>query len=99
MKNFEFTLVLAGKRQLSDDLEDAIFEAGCDDATLSLRNAIAYLDFDREANSFKEAVISAIQQLENSKMSLTVERVESNDLAKMAEITVPSVRLENMFVY
>ena len=46
MKNFEFTLVLAGKRQLSDDLEDAIFEAGCDDATLSLRNAIAYLDFD-----------------------------------------------------
>lgn len=38
MKTYEFTLVLESKTGLSDQMEDALFEAGCDDSTLSFRN-------------------------------------------------------------
>jgi hypothetical protein len=51
MKTYEFTLVLESSGGISDQMEDPLFEAGCDDAILSFRNVIAYLDFDREAEN------------------------------------------------
>ncbi|MEX2437477.1 MAG: hypothetical protein WD509_02780 [Candidatus Paceibacterota bacterium] len=86
MKTHDFTLVLEASAKLTAPLEDALFEAGCDDATLSFRNGIAYLDFDREAKSMEEAIISAIRQVEQTKLSVTVKRVEPSDLVTSAEI-------------
>jgi hypothetical protein len=86
MKTYNFTLVLSGKNEPSEDLENIIFSRECDDATLSFRNCIPYLDFDREANSFTSAVISAIQQVEESNSGLKVERIEPDDLVTIAEI-------------
>jgi hypothetical protein len=86
MKTYNFTLVLSGKNEPSEDLENVLFEAGCDDATLYFRNGIPYLDFDRETNSFEEAVISAIQQVEEAQSGLKVERVEPDDLVTIAQI-------------
>lgn len=56
MKTFEFTLVLENIVELSDQMEDALFQAGCDDALLSFRNGIAYLEFDRESENLKLAI-------------------------------------------
>ena len=86
MNFFEFTLVIETQAGLDDGLEDALFEAGCDDATLSFRKGIAYLDFDREAEDFESAIISAIQQVEQSGLNLWVQRVEPSDLVTSAEI-------------
>lgn len=86
MKSFEFTLVLENKIELSDQLEDALFQAGCDDALLSSRNGITYLEFDRDAENLESAIISAIQEVEQAGLALSVKRVEPSDLVTSAEI-------------
>ncbi len=86
MKIHEFTLVIETPESLLDGLEDALFEAGCDDATLSFRKGIAYLDFDREAGDLESAIISAIQQVEQTGLNLWVKRVEPSDLVTSSEI-------------
>jgi predicted DNA-binding transcriptional regulator AlpA len=84
MKTYNFLLVLSSNNSADEELEDRLFEAGCDDATLSYRNETAYLEFDREAASFKEAILSAIKQVENT--NIIVERIEPDDLVNASEI-------------
>jgi hypothetical protein len=86
MKIHEFTLVIETPESLLDGLEDALFEAGCEDATLSFRKRIAYLDFDREAGDLESAIISAIQQVEQTVLNLWVKRVEPSELVTSSEI-------------
>lgn len=86
MNVYEFTLVIERQAGFENGLEDALFEAGCDDATLSFRKGIAYLDFDRESGDRESAIISAIQQVEQTGLNLWVKRVEPSDLVTSAEI-------------
>lgn len=86
MSHHEFTLILESSHHLNEGLEDMLFEAGCDDATLSFRNGIPYLDFDREADTLESAILSAIHQVEQSGEELSVKRVEPSDLVTSAEI-------------
>lgn len=83
MPEYEFTLVFAG--DVDDTAADALFEAGCDDATLGEVDGVGYADFIREAVSFGEALRSAIEQVE-SVPGLTVTRVEPDDLVTLSEI-------------
>jgi len=48
---------------LNDAVENALFEAGCDDATASIRYGLLYLEFSRVSSSFKEAILSAIRDV------------------------------------
>lgn len=87
MKTYEFTLVLAGIDDFDDQLVDQIFEAGCDDASLLSRNGVVYLDFDREAESFTEAIWSAIKQVETIQdPKIRVDSVQPDDLVTASEI-------------
>ena len=61
----QFVLVLNSASDLDDSDHDALHEAGCDDAVLGRVDGIFYLDFDREAPSRAEAVISAIEDVES----------------------------------
>lgn len=61
---YEFVLLL-GRGEITDALEDALLAAGCDDATLSCIDGNLYLQFDREAESLRVAVTSAIRAVEN----------------------------------
>jgi len=47
-------------------LADELFEAGCDDGTLFTRNETIYVGFAREAPSFREAVNSAIRDVQTA---------------------------------
>lgn len=64
MKTYHITLTLQGEHTESDALEDRLYEAGCDDATLCFNGRTAYLEFDREAASAREAVTTAIANVE-----------------------------------
>jgi hypothetical protein len=86
MKTYEFTLVIESPSGYPDDMDDAIFEAGCDDALLSHRKGVTYLNFDRQAENLEDAVISAIQQVERAGLKLRVRRVEPSDIVTSAEI-------------
>ncbi len=81
-----FTLVLSGVRALTDGVEDALFESGCDDALLGTRDGTVYLDFDRQAPSFREAILAAVADVEGAGVGAQVARVEPDELVTMAEI-------------
>ena len=59
-----FTLIVDGASLQSEPLVDAIFEAGCDDATIGQVDGVRYVDFDREAESLGRAIISAVRDVE-----------------------------------
>lgn len=59
-----FTLVLDGVTELTRQIEDALYEAGCTDALLGSCNGVVFLDFDREAKCLEDAVLSAIAAVE-----------------------------------
>ncbi len=94
---YDFTLVIEG---VLDDEQtmNALFEAGCGDATFGISNEVGSGSFHRIAPSLADAIHSAIEAVE-SVPSLHVIRVESEDLLTMAEIarrlgrTRESVRL------
>lgn len=65
---------------------DRLFEAGCDDATVSFKDGYICLDFTRESDSAENAVISAIKDFMRANTGGTVERVEPEDLASLSEI-------------
>jgi hypothetical protein len=87
-----FTLVLSGLRDVTDQVTDALFEAGCDDALVGSQHGNVFLDFDREASSFREAVLSAIAAVEGAGIGAQVVRVEPDELVTMAEIARRSRR-------
>lgn len=74
MTTCDFTLVLANVPELSDEQADALFEAGCDDATPVSRDGRALLHFAREATSLEQAIRSAIADV--SRGGLHAARVE-----------------------
>ena len=86
MNIYEFSLVFESHTDLTTELEDTLFESGCDDALLSFRNGIAYLNFDREAESLESAILEAIYQVEQNESGLEVKRVEPSDLVTSTEI-------------
>ena len=60
----QFTLIVAGPDLQDEPFIDALFEAGCDDATVARIDGVQYIDFDREAESLDEAIISAVRDVE-----------------------------------
>ena len=65
MPVFSFTLFVEGVDLRGDDQVDALFEAGCGDALVGLVDGAGRLDFDREAASLEEAVLSAVEDIES----------------------------------
>ena len=76
---YDFTLVLSGVPELTAAVEDALFEAGCDDATLSLQGGEVSLDFTRAAPSLHEAVAGAVGDVRRAGIGADVLRVELPD--------------------
>ena len=74
MKTYEFDVILKGVPEVSDDAADALFGAGCDDATASSRDGVARVHFDREAPSLEDAIRSAVVQVQSA--GFTVSRFE-----------------------
>ena len=64
MAKYEFSLILSGPLELTEDLADSLFEAGCDDATPGTCNGVFSIDFHREADSLEAAIRSAIANVE-----------------------------------
>ncbi len=81
MKTYEFTLILSKGVELTDDLAEAIFVAGCDDATSWQSEGVVYVGFDREAACFEDAIRTAIADVQ--KAGCTVARVEIEPDAAM----------------
>jgi hypothetical protein len=89
----EFTLVLDGIPGLTSEIYDALFEAGCDDATMSSRDGVVSLAFGRAAPSMKEAIVSAIRDVRKTNIGARVVRVEASELDSTEGIDGEILRL------
>ena len=58
-----FTLIVDGPDLQADALINRLFEAGCDDAAIGRSDEVQYADFNREAASLDEAVLSAVSDI------------------------------------
>jgi hypothetical protein len=83
---YDFALLLDGISEINADIENALFEAGCDDATISVRSGRVYLTFSRTASSIKDAVISAIRNVREANIDADVLRVDARDLVTQSDI-------------
>lgn len=99
MSGHEFTLIVDGPDLQEEAALAALYEAGCDDATVGRVGQIQYLDFTREAATFPDAVDSAIKDVENAVPGARVVYLEPDDLVTISDIaertgrTRESVRL------
>lgn len=66
MSEFRFILTIEGADILSDSAQEALYEAGCDDATFGISDGAQTAEFDREAVDFSDAVASAIRAIETA---------------------------------
>ena len=74
MKKYEFSLILKGSPDLTEEIADELFEAGCDDGTPGTCRGVFSIDFHREAESLEAALNSAITNVKSA--GYDVERVE-----------------------
>lgn len=86
VEEHHFVLVLSGISELGGKVMDALFEAGCDDATPSLRFGTIYLTFSREASSLKHAIMSAIRDIQRSGINAEVIYVDQCHLVSQSDI-------------
>lgn len=69
---YTFTVVVSDVTPETDDIEDMIFEAGCDDGLVNFYNNKVYIDFERKATSLKSAVASVILDMETVGLAVNV---------------------------
>jgi hypothetical protein len=67
-------LILKGTLDLTEEVADELYEAGCDDGTPGTCNGVFSIDFHREADSLESAIRSAIANVTSA--GHEVERVE-----------------------
>jgi hypothetical protein len=82
MQTYRFTLVLTEREESEDDAEDLY--SRFDDGSLITSEGVTRIEFDRGANSLREAVSSAIGDVERTRFR--VARVETPESHVVEEI-------------
>ena len=77
LPRWEFALLYPGYLdEYTDSDIDALYEAGCADATISSSEGTISISFHREAPSFQSALLSAIHDVDKSGVNLRLRGVE-----------------------
>ncbi|NQV56373.1 MAG: hypothetical protein HQ503_10985 [Rhodospirillales bacterium] len=84
MPQFEFSLIVSGVDPEEDAFEDRFYEAGCDDALVSIVKGLVVLDFTRQEKNFVHAVDSAIKDVEST--GAKVVRLEPDPFVTLSDI-------------
>jgi hypothetical protein len=79
--NWEFTLELTGVEDLTTELADSLFLAGCGMQPSASPKGRLWLDFDRESESLEEAVRTAKDDIRKAgeRSGFTLDAREVND--------------------
>ena len=85
-REYDFALVIEGVADLNDDVMNKLFNAGCDDATFSVRYGLIFAEFSRDADSYSQALLTAISDVRAADVGAEVLRVNTCDLVTPADI-------------
>lgn len=86
MKTHEFALILAGVSGITPEQANDLFEATGGDIEFSMRDGVAYLEFEQEADTLQDAVVSAMHDVKRADVGVRVVRVESDAANTIAKI-------------
>ena len=81
MAKYQFTLVLDSRHELTEEIADALFEAGCDDGTPGTSGGEFVIDFHRTADSLEAAIRSAIANIQSAGYAVARVEIEADTLA------------------
>ena len=81
-----FTLILSGVSEITPDLADTLYEATAGDIEFNMRDGVAFLQFERQAPALRDAITSAIDQVQGADVGVRVVRVESDAANVIAKI-------------
>jgi hypothetical protein len=84
MTKYEFTLILKGDPELTEEIADELFEAGCDDGTPGTCNGVFSIDFHRQADSLEQAIRSAIANVKSAGYEVGRVEIEAEAMAQPA---------------
>jgi len=84
MTIYQFNLILEGSHELTEDMADALFAAGCDDATPGVSNGVFTIDFDRKAESLEAAIHSAVRDVKRAGYEVVRIEIDSAALRQSA---------------
>ena len=85
-REFDFSLIVGGVAELTSAVEEALFQAGCDDATVSMHYGRLYISFSRAAASLQDAIMKAIHDVRRAGIGAEVLRVDECNLVTASEI-------------
>ena len=83
---YRFTLILSGVSEITPELADALYESTGGDIELNMRDGVAFVEFERSAASLRDAIRSAIRDVEGAEAGVRVVRVESESANVIAKI-------------
>jgi hypothetical protein len=85
-KIHEFTLTTGTITEMTPELAEALYEAGCDDATVGMSNGVFEATFHREGATFSDAVMSAILDIKRAIPGAGWWALDHNDLVSQSDI-------------
>ncbi len=94
MKRYDFTLVLSEGAELTDQLVEDLYDAGCDDGSPSSRGATVMVTLHREAESLEQAIRSGITDVQKASCSVARVEIELEDLGEAAPVVGKAPRVE-----
>ena len=78
MAKYEFALIPKGQFELTEEITDELFEAGCNDGTPSVCNGVFSIDFHREGGSLESAIRSAIADVKSAGYEVEQAEIEAD---------------------
>jgi hypothetical protein len=81
MKTYEFVATLSQGTEYSDDLVEALYEAGCDDGSVWSSEGVVQIGFSRQAESLEEAIRSAVADVQKAGSTVIQVTIEEPALA------------------
>jgi hypothetical protein len=81
MTKYDFTVVLKNSPELTQELADRLFVAGCDDGTPGMCCGTTVVDFHREATSLEAAIRSAVADVNAAGCFVEHVQIDAADLA------------------
>jgi hypothetical protein len=81
MPSWDFTVILKGVEEMTEDLANALYEAGCDDGTAGSSGGVASVSFSRESDTLQAAIASAVADVCRPGCEVDRVQIEQEELA------------------
>ena len=81
MAKYEFALILKGQFELTVEIADELYRAGCDDGSPGLCDGVFLIDFCREGESLETAILSAIADVKSAGYEVDRAEIEAEAIA------------------